>query len=480
MKDKLNLCEKKNKENGLSQPQLAIPLENILEHINESICVVSEVGTVVYWNRNAEQLYGINRQQILQNHIQQFFPNALCMEVLKTGKAIEYVEHRPRAENVVIISTIPIKEGDRLVGVVSIDQDITEFRRLRSELAEAKKRIKYLEYAEEEIKRLQGNKAFTNIIYRSKQMYDLIMMAQRVSESEASVMIIGESGTGKDLFAQAIHRGSNRKDAPFVVVDCSSIPQSLIESELFGYEPGAFTGAQKKIKLGKFEIAHNGTVFLDEIGELPLEMQSKLLRVLESGEFYRVGGVGTVKINIRIISATNRDMDQMLKKGTFRQDLFYRLNVFTLRIPGLRERTDDIPVLIDYYLKKHSVANNKVIDKIAPEVMKVLLYYRWPGNVRELRNVMERLVILAEDQTITAQLLPLLLESFLKEHSEVLATTAPQPQLKLVDVVLAAEKQAVLHALAVAGNNKAKAAEILDIPRSSLYYKIEKLGITLH
>lgn len=479
MKDELILCEQKINDNTFVSDPWSISQVNILEHINESICVVSETGTVMYWNRNAEQLYGITRQQILQNKIQLFFPNALCLEVLKTGQAIEYVEHRPREGNVVIISTIPIKKGNKLIGAVSIDQDITEFRRLRSQLTEARNRIKYVEYTEE-IKKMQGTRGFDSIIYRSKQMYDLIMMAKRVSETEASVMIVGESGTGKDLFAQAIHLGSNRKNAPFVVVDCSSIPPSLIESELFGYEPGAFTGAQKKIKLGKFEIANHGTVFLDEIGELPLEMQSKLLRVLESGEFYRVGGINTIKIDIRIISATNREMEQMLQRGTFRQDLFYRLNVFTLKIPGLRERVADIPMLIDHYLKRYSVANNKMIDQIAPEVMEVLLNYPWPGNVRELKNVMERLVILAEDNIISTQLLPLLLESFLQEHSDVLKTAALPPQRKLVDVVLAAEKQAILHALAAAGNNKAKAAEILDIPRSSLYYKIEKLGIDLH
>lgn len=479
MKNKLTTCEANSKKKGLGQTHWAISLENILEHINEAICVVSETQEVIYWNRSSEELYGIKRQQILQNPIGHFFPNALCIKVLETGKSIEYVEHCPREGSIVIISSIPIREGDKIIGAVSIDQDITEFRRLRSELVEAKNRIKYLEYAEEEIKKLQGNRIFSNIIYRSKQMYDLIMLAKRVAETEASVMIMGESGTGKDLFAQAIHMSSSRKDAPFVVVDCSSIPQSLMESELFGYEPGAFTGAQKKTKPGKFEIAHNGTAFLDEIGELPLEMQSKLLRVLENGEFYRVGGIKPIKVNIRVISATNREMDHMLKMGTFRQDLFYRLNVFTLKAPGLRERIDDIPMLIDHFIKKYSVANNKKIDKIAPEVMKVLLQYHWPGNVRELKNVMERLVILAEDNIISAELLPLLLESFLKETSGLIGIAAHQPRLKLADVMLAAEKQAVLHALAAAGNNKAKAAEILDIPRSSLYYKIEKLGIVL-
>ncbi|WP_282434376.1 sigma 54-interacting transcriptional regulator, partial [Pelotomaculum sp. FP] len=240
------------------------------------------------------------------------------------------------------------------------------------ELQEAKNRIKYLERAEEVIKQIHGNYGFERIVYKSKQMYDLIMIAKKVAESDVSVMIVGESGTGKDLFAYAIHEESMRCDQPFVVVDCSAIPSSLIESELFGYESGAFTGAQKKGKPGKFEIADGGTVFLDEIGELPLEMQSKLLRVLESHEFYRVGGVKPIKVDIRVIAATNREMATMLKNGTFRQDLFYRLNVFSLKLPALRERPEDIPILIDYYLKKHSVVNHKLIDKIAPEVMAML------------------------------------------------------------------------------------------------------------
>ncbi|WP_371365981.1 Anaerobic nitric oxide reductase transcription regulator NorR [Sporomusa rhizae] len=477
MKAKLNIFEEKSKEDGLVQTQWAISLENILENINEAICVISETGIVIYWNRSAEKLYGIKREQIVQKHIELFFPTPLGLEVLKTGQTVEYVEHSPREGSRIIISAIPIREGDKIIGAVTIDQDVTEFWRLRNELVEAKQRIKYLEYAEGEFKKLQGYQIFNKIIYRSKKMYDLIMMAKRLSEAEASVMIIGESGTGKDLFAQSIHMSSSRKEEPFVVVDCSSIPQSLMESELFGYEPGAFTGAQKKIKPGKFEIANKGTVFLDEIGELPLDMQSKLLRVLESGEFYRVGGIKPIKVNIRVISATNRDMKHMLQQGTFRQDLFYRLNVFTLKIPGLRERIDDIPILIDHYLKKHSLANNKAIDKIAPEVMKVLMDYHWPGNVRELKNVMERLVILADNNTISANLLPLLPENFSKETSGINGTTAHQPKLKLADVVMETEKQAVLNALEATGNNKAKAAKLLNIPRSSLYYKLEKLGI---
>ncbi|MCG0275285.1 MAG: sigma 54-interacting transcriptional regulator [Thermosediminibacteraceae bacterium] len=453
---------------------LEIPLESILEHINECICVIDRNRRVVYWNRQAEKLYGIKKEKILRRDIVQFFPNALALQVLKTGKPIEYVEHRPREGNVVVISSIPIKKGDEVVGVVSIDQDITEIRKLNNELQRAKDRIKYLEYLEEEIKKLHSDYSFENIVYKSKSMYDLILLAMKVAKSDASVLIQGESGTGKDLFARAIHQGSHRKDKPFIVVDCSSIPESLLESELFGYEPGAFTGAQKKGKPGKFELAEGGTIFLDEIGEMPLEMQAKLLRVLESREFYRVGGVKPVKVNIRIIAATNRDLAEMVRQGRFREDLFYRLDVVSLKIPPLRERPEDIPVLIDYFLKKYSVKNKKVIDFIEPVAVEMMLNYPWPGNVRELKNVVERLVILAEDSKILAEHLP----QSIKKYFEDISGNIKKTEIKTLDQVVAeAERQAIKNALKITGNNKAKAAEILGIPRSTLYYKIQALQI---
>lgn len=457
-----------------------ISYEKILENINETIYVVDENGIVTYCNKRAEEIYGIQRSDILGKHIEKFFPNALCLEVLKTGQSYEYVEHRPREGNFVLISSIPIREGDRLIGAVSIDQDITEVKRMSSELQEAKSRIKYLEYIEEMMKSGSGESGFEKIVYKSKQMYDLILLAKRVAESDASVMIMGESGTGKDLFAHAIHQESARRDGPYVVVDCSAIPPSLMESELFGYEPGAFTGAQRKGKAGKFEVADGGTVFLDEIGELPLEMQSKLLRVLEGREFYRVGGVKPIRVDIRIIAATNRDMGAMLKNGSFRQDLFYRLNVFSLNIPPLRERRDDIPILIDFYLKRYSVINNKLIDRIAPEVMAMLLHYHWPGNVRELKNAIERLVILSEDNAITTGHLPRIVETIgngATATDEGRMATEFQTLLSLEEAVIAAERQTILNALKAAGNNKAQTAKLLDIPRSTLYYKLQKLKL---
>ncbi|TEB06078.1 Transcriptional regulatory protein ZraR [Pelotomaculum schinkii] len=474
---KADEATKKIAAENLIQIRMGISFEKILENVNEAICVIDEHGVVTYWNNRSEKLYGVDRMEIVGADIAQFFPNALCLDVLRNGNPVEYVEHRPREGNVVIISCIPIRDGDHVIGVVSIDHDVTEIQRMSFELQEAKNRIKYLERAEEVIKQIHGNCGFERIVYKSKQMYDLIMIAKKVAESDVSVMIVGESGTGKDLFAYAIHEESMRRDQPFVVVDCSAIPSSLIESELFGYESGAFTGAQKKGKPGKFEIADGGTVFLDEIGELPLEMQSKLLRVLESHEFYRVGGVKPIKVDIRVIAATNREMATMLKNGTFRQDLFYRLNVFSLKLPALRERPEDIPILIDYYLKKHSVVNHKLIDKIAPEVMAMLLHYHWPGNVRELKNVVERLVVLADDNMITAQYLPLVIKNSNQKQGDNKITANFETLIRLEEAIIEAERRTIINVLTLTGNNKAKAAKMLRIPRSTLYYKLQKLNI---
>lgn len=463
-------------EKNFEHIDFKVPLDKVLEHINEGICVIDSQMRVVYWNKKAEELYGIKKEQIIDQDIRMFFPNALALEVLRTGKPMEFVEHRPREGSVAIISSIPIMENEAIAWVVSIDQDVTEIKKLSNELKKAEDKIKYLEYLKEEIKKLYPETETDNFVYKSKVMYDLLMLAKKVAESDASVLIQGESGTGKDLLARTIHYSSARRDMPFVVVDCSSIPENLIESELFGYESGAFTGAQKKGKPGKFEIADGGTVFLDEIGELPLEMQSKLLRVLENREFYRVGGIKPIKVNIRIIAATNRDLKEMVKEGKFREDLFYRLDVVSIKVPPLRERTEDIPYLINYFLKKFSVENKKVINRIEPCAMEMMLKYPWPGNVRELKNVVERLVILAEDGVIREDMLPNSLLNYFEHKKD--GPSRELGNLSLERVVQEAERKAIMEALKISNYNKAKAAEILGIPRSTLYYKMQSLGIS--
>lgn len=451
---------------------LEIILETLLENINESVCIIDASGKVEYWNKGAEKLYDIKAYDILGRKIEKFFPNALCMAVLENGEKAEYVEHCPRAGAEAVISALPIENNGQRCGVISIDHEVTQFRKINSALYEAKKRLASIKAAEnmQQIE-LRG---FGAILCKSKNMLELIKLGKKVAQTEAAVIITGESGTGKDLFAKAIHDESSRRQGPFIVVDCSSIASNLLESELFGYEAGAFTGAQAKGKPGKFELADQGTLFLDEIGELPLEMQAKLLRSLENREFYRVGGIKPVKVNIRIIAATNRNMKQMVEEGAFREDLFYRLNVFSLLIPALRERKEDILLLAEFYLKQFALLNNKEFKEISEGTRDSFLEYKWPGNVRELKNIMERIVVLSEAKVIETTTAEIFGEKkSCKEKWQGTFKSLLELEESLGDI----ERSTILKALASANQNKVKAAKILAIPRSTLYYKMQKLGL---
>lgn len=449
-------------------------VESILENINECICVIDVNNVVKYWNSGGDRLYGIRSEEIFNNKIQQFFPNALCPAVLESGITLSHVEHRPREGSEVVISAAPFLVDNVVKGVISIDYDIGEYYADNSDAARILKHAEHLDCVKKIVKQSQSEHGFNSILCQSQQMDELIYLAKKVAQTDAPVVITGENGTGKDLFARAIHLESSRRNGPFIIVDCSSISANLIESELFGYEAGAFTGALKAGKPGKFELADGGTVFLDEIGEMPLEMQSKLLRVLESREFYRVNGTKLVDVNVRVIAATNRCIDQMVRDGIFRRDLFYRLNVFSLHIPPLRDRPEDIPLLMDYYLKYYSLVNRKVINRIAPQMISLLRHYNWPGNVRELKNTIERLVVLAEDHEIYVQDAAFL-ESVFQEKETGIASF--NTFMELETALFEAQRQTILKALVSANYNMVKAAKILDIPRSTLYYKMEKLHI---
>ncbi len=278
-------------------------------------------------------------------------------------------------------------------------RDITERRKSDAALKQAFHEIEQLKnrlqeenvYLQHEIK-LTHN--YEEIIGKSRQIQEVLHAVENVAETNATVLILGETGTGKELFARAIHNISHRHDRPLVKVNCAALPATLIESELFGHEKGAFTGALKS-KVGRFELANGGTIFLDEIGELPLEMQVKLLRVIQSGEFDRLGGAQTLHTNVRIIAATNRDLDRAVAERTFREDLFYRLNVFPIRVPPLRERREDIPLLVDYFVRKNAKKIGREINVIPRSVISALENYHWPGNIRELENIIERGVILS-------------------------------------------------------------------------------------
>jgi two-component system response regulator PilR (NtrC family) len=317
---------------------------------------------------------------------------------------------------------------------------------------------------------------FGNIIGQSPKMVVLYDLLEKVSPTKTNILITGESGTGKELVAKAIHYNSPRKEKPFVTLNCGAIPESLIESELFGHMKGAFTDAIAT-KKGLFEVADEGTIFLDEISELPLLMQVKLLRVLQDKEFKRVGGTEDIRVDVRIISATNKDLEGAVKEKLFREDLFYRLNVIQIKLPPLRERKEDIPILANHFLKKYSEELNKNISKISPETLQILLHYEYPGNVRELQNIIERAVALEGSQELTA----INLNSYLSEQpllkKGAMDIEIPNEGIDLEKMVEDLERTLLLKALDKTKGIKKKAAELLHINFRSMRYRLEKYGL---
>lgn len=312
---------------------------------------------------------------------------------------------------------------------------------------------------------------FNNIIGKNSQMLELFDLIKDIAKTNSTVLITGESGTGKELIANAIHFNSDRIKKPFVKVNCGVLAENLLESELFGHVKGSFTGAIRD-KLGRFELANGGTIFLDEIGDVTPNMQLKLLRVLQEGEFERVGGIETIKVDVRIIAATNRNLNEMMMKGQFRQDLYYRLNVIPLEVPPLRERKDDIPLLITHFLEKFNKQFNKKIDFIEDEVMRYLQNYSWPGNIRELENLLERAVVLNKTGKLTIKDFPLIM-SAQEGNIEVELTT----EGALTEIVDNYEKQIILKALRENNYNKLRTAEKLGIHRSTFMSKLKKYNI---
>jgi Nif-specific regulatory protein len=315
---------------------------------------------------------------------------------------------------------------------------------------------------------LQQRYDIRNIVGTSRAMQQVYEQVAQVAPANTTVLLRGESGTGKELVAHALHYSSPRAKKPFVKVSCGALPESLIESELFGYEPGAFTDARVQ-KKGRFELAHGGTLFLDEVGELSLATQVKLLRVLQEREFERLGGTAPIKVNVRLVAATNKDLEAAVREGTFREDLYYRLNVYSIYLPPLRERKTDIPLLADHFTAKHATAQSKDVRRIATSAIDMLMSYHWPGNVRELENCLEHAVLVCEAGVIHAHHLPPTLQT-----AEVSGTL---PRRSLTEAVAAYEKDLILDALKSARGNKAKAARLLDTTERILAYAVSKHGL---
>jgi two-component system NtrC family response regulator len=360
-----------------------------------------------------------------------------------------------------------MKEGalDYLTKPIDLEELLLKFQKVleRSTLIQENRMLR---------ERLQEHHRFPNIVYGSPEMEEVMGLVARVAPSQATVLIRGESGTGKELIANAIHYASPRSSKPLVKVNCSAIPEPLLESELFGHEKGAFTGALQR-RIGRFEEAEGGTVFLDEIGDLSPAIQVKLLRILQEKEFQRVGSNVNLKADVRVITATHRNLEEAIKKERFREDLYYRLNVITIPLPSLRERRGDIPLLIDHFLKKYSKLNHKTVSDISKEARSLLLRYPYPGNVRELENLIERSVVLSRGEVITTQDLPF----HLKEEKPEGSLPLPGGEKRLPEILEEVERDRIVKALHQHQGVQTKAAESLGLSERMLRYKMKKYGI---
>jgi len=384
------------------------------------------------------------------------------IELMKRAK-----ENQPDIEVIIITAYGSIPTAIAAMKEGAYDYIEKPFCPERAELL-VKKLAEHQELLEENLslrQRLEDHYRFENIITKSSKMQRVIEVIKIVAKSNATALITGESGTGKELVARAIHSQSHRQGKPFVAVSCAALPESLLESELFGHEKGSFTGAYAQ-KKGKFEFANRGTLFLDEVGEMSANIQVHLLRVLEEKEFTRVGGNEPIKVDVRVISATNKDLKRAIATGEFREDLYYRLNVVTIELPPLRERKEDVPLLAQHFLNKFALENQKEITGFSPEATEFLLGYDWPGNVRELENAIERAVILAKDSLITVADLP--------QENISLARSAPTGK-SLKEL----EKDHLLNILNETGGNYSETARILGITRMTLYNKAREYGLSV-
>jgi len=384
------------------------------------------------------------------------------IELMKRAKA-----RQPGIEVIIITAYASIPTAITAMKEGAYDYIEKPFCPERAELL-VKKLAEHQELIEENLslrQRLEDRYHFENIITKSPKMQRLIELIKVVGKSNATVLITGESGTGKELVARAIHSQSSRHNKPFIAVSCAALPESLLESELFGHEKGSFTGAYTQ-KKGKFEFANGGTIFLDEVGEMSANIQVHLLRVLEEKEFTRVGGNEPIRVDLRVISATNKDLRKAIEKQEFREDLYYRLNVVNIELPHLRERKEDIPLLAEHFLNKFTAENRKEVTGFSPDAMEFLLDYDWPGNVRELENAIERAVILTKDSLITVADLP-------QENLSLVRLASTGKNLKEV------EKNHVLNVLRKTGGNYSEAARILGISRMTLYNKAKEYSFAV-
>jgi len=438
---------------------MANQFSTVINSIVEGLVTIDQAGFITHINKSAEKLLSISTEQACGQHINDIFPGFSVLQVINFGQqyAEQEIKYKNKEETCLFISTItPIKTNEEVIGLVISFRSIGEWRKLAGRL-------------------IREDRKYTldGILGTSKVMTMLKQKMQLVAATDSTILITGESGTGKELFARAIHEESHRKKGPFIAINCGAIPEMLLESELFGYEEGAFTGASRGGKPGKFELADGGTIFLDEIGDMPMHLQVKLLRVLQEVKIERIGGVKPKWIDVRIIAATNRNLEELIQERLFRSDLFYRLCVIPFYVPPLRERKEDLMLLLYHFLDKYNVILGKQITGFTQEVQRKMLAYPWLGNVRELENAVEYAVNIATKNVIDCTSLSSRVNEYYEQNSS-LSMGDVQPTLAEL------EKNAIVAALkrfGSTGQAKEKAADSLGISRSTFYRKIKELGI---
>ena len=443
-------------------------LEALLDNPYEGLILVDADGIVRFMSSSNDGVYPIPNKDVIGRHITEVSPHTRLPRVLKTGRA-EIGRSMILQRKNRVIARIPIVKDGKVIGVAGklMFRSPEVLKKLYDRIESLETKIDYYKDA---LKHVYGGRySFDSVIGGTPPLQNAKELGLQAAKSDAAVLITGESGTGKELFAHAIHKASRRYKQNFVRVNCAAIPADLIESELFGYEPGAFTGARKQGKAGKFELAHNGTIFLDEIGDMPSTLQVKMMRVLQEREVERLGSAKPKPIDFRVISATNRNLKKMLDSKDFRLDLYYRLNVFHIHLPALREIREDIPAIFQSMLRLLANRGQPPIESVSAEAMAVMQDYDWPGNVRELRNVAERAMIVCRHRRIDVDDLPI--EPAKSRRRSTVSTGSVGPLKVLMEET---EKQAIIQALEQTGNNRAEAAKLLGIHRTGLYQKMKK------
>lgn len=439
-------------------------LLSVLDAIPLGVIIADKSGEIIYINTSFTAITGVNSKQRVGRNILEIAPHCPLAQAITHGISTYGEKFQMYdAPMEILTNAKPIMVDGQLVGAVSIFHDITELQRLNRKLRGSEKTIEKLSDKLANI--ALAKYEFKDMIGNSFKFNEAISVANRAAKTDFMVLILGESGTGKELIAHSIHNASKRREKSFIKVNCAAVPENLLESEFFGYEKGAFTGANRT-KLGMFELAHEGTIFLDEIGDMSLVLQSKLLRVLEEKEVYRIGGEKSIKVDVRVIAATNRDLKEMVKMGRFRKDLFYRLDVINVLLPPLKDREDDVVLIANKFLKDISYKIGISRKEFTEAAYEKLKKYHWPGNIRELKNVIEKAIVISNDEFITEECL-----SFISQPEKEVIITNDVYSLELM------ERKMIKLALEKFGDTvdgKTKAAEALSISLRTLYNKIKR------